>query len=64
MKNDFDQYLKDSIDRIINFFQSNAAVSQTIALETAAAVQVSFYQCISYNIFFTLAMLQREVIVI
>ncbi|TMX02660.1 hypothetical protein EJD97_020565 [Solanum chilense] len=32
-------YLKDSIDQIINFFESNAAVSQTIALETAAAVQ-------------------------
>ncbi|XP_022864122.1 uncharacterized protein LOC111384115, partial [Olea europaea var. sylvestris] len=33
-------YLKDSIDQIINFFQSNVAVSQTIALETASAVQV------------------------
>lgn len=36
----FDQYLKDSIDEMINFFESNTAVSQTIALETAAAVQV------------------------
>ncbi|CAN4127752.1 unnamed protein product [Withania somnifera] len=34
-------YLKDSIDQIINFFESNAAVSQTIALETAAAVQMT-----------------------
>ncbi|CAK9173345.1 unnamed protein product [Ilex paraguariensis] len=33
-------YLKDSIDRIINFFESNASVSQNIALETAAAVQM------------------------
>lgn len=38
----FDQYLKDSIDQIVNFFESNVAVSQTIALETAAAVQVCF----------------------
>lgn len=36
------QYLKDSIDSIINFFESNAGVSQKIALETAAAVQVLF----------------------
>lgn len=36
----FFQYLKDSIDGIINFFESSNAVSQTIALETAAAVQV------------------------
>jgi vacuolar protein sorting-associated protein 13A/C len=36
----FFQYLKDSIDGIINFFESSKAVSQTIALETAAAVQV------------------------
>lgn len=34
-------YLKDSIDQIINFFESNTAVSQTIALETAAAVQMT-----------------------
>lgn len=39
----FDQYLKDSIDEIVKFFESNTAVSQTIALETAAAVQVLFY---------------------
>ncbi|EOA17894.1 hypothetical protein CARUB_v10006303mg [Capsella rubella] len=32
-------YLKDSIDGIVNFFESRTAVSQTIALETAAAVQ-------------------------
>lgn len=36
----FDQYLKDSIDRIINFFESNTVVSRAVALETAAAVQV------------------------
>lgn len=35
------QYLKDSIDQIIDFFASNTTVSQTIALEAAAAVQVS-----------------------
>ncbi|GAV77402.1 PH domain-containing protein/DUF946 domain-containing protein/DUF1162 domain-containing protein/Chorein_N domain-containing protein, partial [Cephalotus follicularis] len=34
-------YLKDSIDEIIKFFGNNAAVSQTIALETAAAVQMT-----------------------
>nr|XP_027080056.1 uncharacterized protein LOC113703042 isoform X2 [Coffea arabica] len=34
-------YLKDSIDGIVNFFESNAAVSQTVALETAAAVQMT-----------------------
>ncbi|KAL5551261.1 hypothetical protein UlMin_001437, partial [Ulmus minor] len=34
-------YMKDTIDQIINFFQSNTAVSQTIALETAAAVQTT-----------------------
>ncbi|KAK9984845.1 hypothetical protein SO802_034370 [Lithocarpus litseifolius] len=34
-------YLKDSIDQIINFFKSSTAVSQTIALETAAAVQMT-----------------------
>lgn len=37
------QYLKDSIDQIIDFFGSNTAVSQTIAVETAAAVQVFFF---------------------
>lgn len=39
----FRQYLKDSIDHIINFFKSNTAVSQTVAMETAAAVQVLLY---------------------
>ncbi|XP_058190168.1 uncharacterized protein LOC131307586 isoform X5 [Rhododendron vialii] len=34
-------YLKDSIDRIINFFESNTVVSQAVALETAAAVQMT-----------------------
>ncbi|KAI3918587.1 hypothetical protein MKX01_041907, partial [Papaver californicum] len=34
-------YLKDSIDQIINFFDSSSAVSQTIAMETAAAVQMT-----------------------
>ncbi|XP_050223282.1 uncharacterized protein LOC126673249 [Mercurialis annua] len=34
-------YLKNSIDEIINFFESNHAVSTTIALETAAAVQMT-----------------------
>lgn len=34
-------YLKDSIDEIVNFFESNSAVSQTIALEAAAAVQMT-----------------------
>ncbi|XP_027361593.1 uncharacterized protein LOC113869468 [Abrus precatorius] len=34
-------YMKDSIDQIVKFFESNAAVSQTIALETAAAVQMT-----------------------
>ncbi|KAF6135502.1 hypothetical protein GIB67_015355 [Kingdonia uniflora] len=34
-------YMKDPIDQIIDFFQSNAAVSQTVALETAAAVQMT-----------------------
>lgn len=41
------QYLKDSVDQIVNFFESSAAVTQAVALETAAAVQVwldySFY---------------------
>lgn len=35
------------IDQIVNFFESSAAVTQAVALETAAAVQVwldySFY---------------------
>lgn len=39
---EFGQYMKDSIDQIVKFFESNTAVSQTIALETAAAVQVLF----------------------
>lgn len=34
------QYLKDSIDQIISFFKSNTTVTQNLALETAAAVQV------------------------
>lgn len=34
-------YLKESIDQIIDFFGSNTAVSQTIAVETAAAVQMT-----------------------
>ncbi|KAK9266873.1 hypothetical protein L1049_027132 [Liquidambar formosana] len=34
-------YLKDSIDEIVNFFESNTPVSQTIALEAAAAVQMT-----------------------
>ncbi|KAK6251014.1 hypothetical protein SCA6_005019 [Theobroma cacao] len=34
-------YLKDSLDEVIKFFESNTAVSQTIALETAAAVQMT-----------------------
>ncbi|KAI3710546.1 hypothetical protein L2E82_40329 [Cichorium intybus] len=34
-------YLKNSIDQIVNFFESNAAVSQKIALETAAAMQLT-----------------------
>lgn len=37
--------MKDSIDQIVKFFESNTAVSQTIALETAAAVQVLFNIC-------------------
>lgn len=36
----YEQYLKDSIGQIIKFFESNAGVSQKLALETAAAVQV------------------------
>ncbi|CAI0538916.1 unnamed protein product [Linum tenue] len=34
-------YLKDSIEEIIHFFESNDAVSHTVALETAAAVQMT-----------------------
>ncbi|KAL3817950.1 hypothetical protein ACJIZ3_003855 [Penstemon smallii] len=34
-------YLKDSVNQIIDFFQSNAAVSQTLARETASAVQMT-----------------------
>ncbi|XP_020979196.1 uncharacterized protein LOC107640015 [Arachis ipaensis] len=34
-------YMKDSIDQIVKFFESDTAVSQTIALETAAAVQMT-----------------------
>ncbi|XP_077244890.1 pleckstrin homology (PH) domain-containing protein [Tasmannia lanceolata] len=34
-------YLKDSINLITSFFKSSTAVSQTIALETAAAVQMT-----------------------
>lgn len=34
-------YMKDSIGQIIKFFESNTAVSQTIALEAAAAVQMT-----------------------
>ncbi|CAK8539544.1 unnamed protein product [Lathyrus sativus] len=33
-------YMKDSIDQIVKFFESDTAVSHTIALETAAAVQM------------------------
>ncbi|KAJ4846821.1 hypothetical protein Tsubulata_004613 [Turnera subulata] len=46
-------YLKDSIGEIIKFFESNDAVSQTIALETAAAVQVCLLnslRCDSQNL--------------
>lgn len=38
----FEQYMKESIDQIVKFFESDTAVSQTIVLETAAAVQVLF----------------------
>ncbi|KAL4281357.1 hypothetical protein GQ457_03G021640 [Hibiscus cannabinus] len=34
-------YLKDSLDEVVNFFESSTAVSQTIALETATAVQMT-----------------------
>ncbi|KAA8519076.1 hypothetical protein F0562_013332 [Nyssa sinensis] len=33
-------YLKDSMDQILNCFESNVAVSEIIALETIAAVQM------------------------
>lgn len=51
----FVQYLKDSLDQIIQFFESNTAVSQTVALETAAAVQVWFYLCWSFEVLFRVA---------
>ncbi|KAG9452487.1 hypothetical protein H6P81_005391 [Aristolochia fimbriata] len=35
-------YLSDSISQIASFFKSSTAISQTIALETAAAVQSKF----------------------
>lgn len=34
-------YLKESIDQVIAFFKSSPTVSQTLALETAAAVQMT-----------------------
>ncbi|KAI6702353.1 hypothetical protein NL676_011489 [Syzygium grande] len=34
-------YLKDSIDQVIKFFEGNSGVSQKLALETAAAVQMT-----------------------
>ncbi|PNT67930.1 hypothetical protein BRADI_3g33740v3 [Brachypodium distachyon] len=34
-------YLKDSIDQIVAFFKSSPTISQTLALETAAAVQMT-----------------------
>lgn len=34
-------YLKDSVDGIVGFFEKNTAVSQAVALETAAAVQMT-----------------------
>ncbi|KAF3782527.1 Vacuolar sorting-associated protein 13C [Nymphaea thermarum] len=34
-------YLKDSIDEIVSFFRNSADISQAIALETAAAVQMT-----------------------
>ncbi|XP_047340944.1 uncharacterized protein LOC124944671 [Impatiens glandulifera] len=34
-------YLKEAIDRIISFFESTTAVSQAVALETAAVVQMT-----------------------
>ncbi|KAI5072395.1 hypothetical protein GOP47_0012501 [Adiantum capillus-veneris] len=35
-------YLKASIDEVLNFFSNSDAVSQTVALETAAALQATF----------------------
>jgi len=35
-----DLYMKESIDQIVKLFESDTAVSQTIVLETAAAVQM------------------------
>lgn len=34
-------YLKDSIDQIVGFFKSSPTISQNLALETAAAVQMT-----------------------
>ncbi|GMJ16087.1 hypothetical protein like AT4G17140 [Hibiscus trionum] len=34
-------YLKDSLDEVVKFFESSTTVSQTIALETATAVQMT-----------------------
>ncbi|GMH29787.1 hypothetical protein Nepgr_031630 [Nepenthes gracilis] len=34
-------YLKDSVDKIVKFFENNTVVSNKIALETAAAVQMT-----------------------
>lgn len=44
----FYQYIKESIDRIVAFFKSSASISQTLALETAAAVQVHLPYLFSY----------------
>uniref|UniRef100_A0A0D9XMK5 PH domain-containing protein n=1 Tax=Leersia perrieri TaxID=77586 RepID=A0A0D9XMK5_9ORYZ len=35
------EYLKDSIDQIVAFFKSSPTISQTLAIETAAAVQMT-----------------------
>lgn len=37
-------YLKDTVNQITSFFESSSAVSQTVALETAAAVQMTLNQ--------------------
>ncbi|XP_008465914.2 uncharacterized protein LOC103503494 isoform X1 [Cucumis melo] len=34
-------YLKDAIEQIMNFFESSTALGQTVALETAAALQMT-----------------------
>ncbi|XP_042394059.1 uncharacterized protein LOC121984930 isoform X2 [Zingiber officinale] len=34
-------YIKESVDQIIGFFKSNSSVSQTLALEAAAAMQMT-----------------------